>query len=262
MSIVKPCERCGKNFSSKDIKEPRRFCSRACYTQWRVDNKRMLICKRCGAEFWNMHPVDNCSPECGVAGRSHPRDDPEPSQINGARWLPLGKGRFALVDADMFEELNQHRWSVCGAKRKGRKLYVHRAVHSGVRPVWVKLHIQIVEPPPGALVDHINGDTFDNRRSNLRSATKKQNAQNMIARSPRSGFKGVHRVGRRFVAKIGKATEGNRLGVFDTDEDAARAYDAAARLRYGEFARVNFPVAGEQPAIHARDVSDPTLVRS
>lgn len=97
----------------------------------------------------------------------------------------------------------------------------------------------------GVLADHRDGNTLDNRRSNLRIATYPENAWN---RSPhphtRTGFKGVNWAGAktgRWQARIMRDGERVFLGNFDTPEEAARVYDAAARGLFGEFARVNFP---------------------
>lgn len=86
--------------------------------------------------------------------------------------------------------------------------------------------------------DHISRDRLDNRRSNLRWATKKQNGANMQPRPNSSGYRGVSRRGTR---KKFQAIITLHLGTFDTAEEAARAYDAKAREIWGEFATLNFP---------------------
>lgn len=98
------------------------------------------------------------------------------------------------------------------------------------------------------VVDHINRDTRDNRRRNLRTATRAQNARNESVRvTNQSGYKGVslHKCG-KYRADIGVDGRIIYLGLFSTKEDAARAYDDAARKYHKEFARVNYPGEGEQ----------------
>jgi hypothetical protein len=90
------------------------------------------------------------------------------------------------------------------------------------------------------MVDHINGDTLDNREVNLRVVTRSQNSANADRPPNGTGYRGVRKLpSGRFQARI-HGEKGGKLGTFDAVEDAARAYDKAARERYGECARVNF----------------------
>jgi hypothetical protein len=107
--------------------------------------------------------------------------------------------------------------------------------------------------------DHANGDTLDNRSVNLRPATTAQNVQNQ--HKPlrgRSRYKGVYpsRSGRPWSATITAFGRRRYLGVFDTQEAAARAYDQAARQEHGAFARVNFPMPGEQCCLDPLSVGE------
>ncbi len=162
----------------------------------------------------------------------------------GACWIHLPRGRFALVDEADFAVLSAFAWSTSGCGTSNSKLYAHRS--EGSR--WIKMHIEIMKPPPGFLVDHRSGDTLDNRRSNLRLATPVDNARNSVKRSKRNPYKGVDFDHGRWVAQITVDSVASRLGRFATPEEAARAYDDAARRRFGVFARLNFPREGEQAA--------------
>ena len=109
------------------------------------------------------------------------------------------------------------------------------------------LHRQIAEASgleiDGLQVDHINRDKLDNRRENLRPATGSQNKAN---KGPRQGkaFKGTDLLpSGRFRAQGGLNRKAVHIGVFDTEIEAARAYDAWAIIHHGEFAWLNFEVA-------------------
>lgn len=96
---------------------------------------------------------------------------------------------------------------------------------------------------PSGNIDHVNGDRTDNRIANLRIACKVKNAANSGPyKNNKSGYRGViqSRWG-KFTAAIQAHGVERWLGSFETAEEAARAYDAAARAAHGEFARTNFP---------------------
>lgn len=143
----------------------------------------------------------------------------------------LTKGKIAVVDDDDFDFLSQWKWHCARdyAARSvlGRKLFMHH---------------QIVGRPDGMVIDHINGNTFDNRKENLRFCDPANNTRNMrIRKDNTSGYKGVHKDGGKYRSVIYKESTQIHLGMFDSAIDAAIAYDAAARKIFGEFARTNFP---------------------
>lgn len=96
---------------------------------------------------------------------------------------------------------------------------------------------------PDTHIDHIDGDRLNNRPSNLRPATDQQNAGNVLRsfRHNTSGFRGVSRNSKtgKWHAQIKLFGKQTYLGRFDTPEEAARCYDAAARKHFGAFARLN-----------------------
>jgi len=150
--------------------------------------------------------------------------------------VPIFNGLLAKVDNQDFDLVAPHKWYVAKNKAKpyafgrinGRQVYMHRL---------------ILGAPDGMHSDHINGDTLDNRRSNLRLATAAENSQNqVIRRNNTTGFKGVtFHAGRDEARIMPRGGKYHYRGRFDTAEEAGRAYDAAAMELHGEFARINFP---------------------
>lgn len=89
-------------------------------------------------------------------------------------------------------------------------------------------------------LDHINGDRSDNRFSNLREATRKENTRNTKYRGGASGYKGVFPSGKNWRARITVDGKQINLGTFKNISDAVNSYDLAAKLYFGDFAKVNF----------------------
>lgn len=161
----------------------------------------------------------------------------------GCRWVELGHGLFALIDEADYAEVSSFEWY--GMKSGGHTYAATRTNRfNGL------LHRLLLRAQPGQLVDHISRDGLDNRRSNLRIADRAGNGGNMRKHRGMSRFKGVHFNKRKglWAARIQANSVGHSLGYHFREDDAALAYDEAARRLFGEFARVNFPKTGEQPA--------------
>jgi hypothetical protein len=153
------------------------------------------------------------------------------------REIPLTQGLVAIVDDDDYESLSAYKWH---ARILGTSRYAGRKVRTGKTFICVHMHRAILPAPIGMDVDHINGDGLDNRRCNLRIATRAQNLQNRGApKDNKSGYKGVcwHRKTRRWMAQITTAGKHRYLGVFCSPDEAHAVYCAAAKEQHGEFAR-------------------------
>jgi hypothetical protein len=147
--------------------------------------------------------------------------------------IPLNKGKVALVTASDYELLSTFRWRAL----RVRHTWYAVTVTDGKREMY--MHDFILQADSGQQVDHINGDGLDNRRCNLRPTTHALNQANKRQVWSASKYKGVTRRGNRWRAYITVAGRFLSLGTFATPEDAARAYDAAARQHFGEFACTN-----------------------
>jgi len=153
--------------------------------------------------------------------------------------VPLTQGQIALIDDADEPIVAGVRWKVLD---HGRRLYaVGRIVGSSST---FYMHRLLLDAPPGSDVDHLNGDGLDNRRENLRLATRSQNLWNSrLSAANKSGYKGVApgRQPGHWRALLVHNQRTISLGQYDTPEEAARAYDARARELHGAFARCNFP---------------------
>jgi hypothetical protein len=148
----------------------------------------------------------------------------------------ITKGYTVIVSPEDAKLLDRNKWS---SKTDKHSVYAQRSALGKT----VRLHREIMRPPVGHLVDHINGNGLDNRRSNLRLATHAQNSVNRINfRKSKRGFIGVYRAKKRWQAMINTEQGHIHLGSYTTPEEAAKVRDAAAFAKYGEFAQLNFPL--------------------
>lgn len=144
-----------------------------------------------------------------------------------------------LVDDEDFEFLNKWKW--CLFKMRNT-FYVHRIEYgkNGEKDKSILMH-RLIMGYPNCLVDHVDRNTLNNQRSNLRQCTYSQNTSNTekINKACTSKYKGVHMKKGKWVAKLKKNQKGVHIGTFTNEVDAAIAYNKAAIIYHGEFARLN-----------------------
>jgi hypothetical protein len=152
--------------------------------------------------------------------------------------------RYAKVDPADYKRLRKHEWYT---KRGFKSFYAH-TLQRDIKTGKIKheyMHQMLLEAPEGMIIDHINHEGMDNRKSNLRAATYSQNRCNSKKWSGvySSKYKGVswHKGSRKWTAQIGFQKKRVHLGYFGSEVEAAKAYDRAAKKHHGEFACLNFP---------------------
>lgn len=162
--------------------------------------------------------------------------------------IKLSQGSTVLVDNVDFEYLNQFKWYLS----KGKNTYYairSRSVKEGL-PKTISMHRELMNPYKGFEVDHIDMNGLNNQKNNLRICSRSQNQANRKKARGNSKFIGVCKIkgetykGKTYrdtiIATINKNKKQIYLGSFRTEEEAAIAYDNAAKLHHGEFANLNF----------------------
>jgi hypothetical protein len=167
--------------------------------------------------------------------------------MNSIVFLPLSQSKVAVIDFDDMERVGRVKW--CAQRVLSGKFYAVRSVqepNGAERREY--LSRAVVEAPKGMDVDHKDGDTLNNQKSNLRVCSRRENSRNRRKQKPAasSKFKGVFRGGNCYKAQIKIGLTQTHLGYFKFDHEAAEAYDTAARKHFGEFACCNFPLTKPQ----------------
>ncbi len=160
--------------------------------------------------------------------------------ITMAKEIQLTQGKVTIVDDSDYDYLNQFKWY---ADKQGDKYYaVRKSLRVNGKYKNQKMHRMIIGEKLDVHTDHINNDTLDNRRCNLRTCTHQQNMWNKPkTKSNTSGYKGVFYLQKRkmYRATITINYKTIYLGTFYLIKQAAMAYNLAAKKYYGEFANLN-----------------------
>lgn len=156
------------------------------------------------------------------------------------KLIPLTKGKFAQVDDEDFEKVNQFKWCVQKIKNLW---YASRNISIEGKQKKVLMHRDVMNISDSSLfIDHIDHDGLNNQKINLRQCSQRENLYNKKGNKDTvSQYKGVTFFNKKWVARINKDGKRYFLGGHLTEIEAAKAYDVKAKELYGTFAHLNFP---------------------
>jgi hypothetical protein len=159
------------------------------------------------------------------------------------KFIDIKGGFQAIVDDEDYYKLSKYRWHL-KSKSKNSKY----AEQTSKKDLESSMHRIVLKAKKGQFIDHINGNTLDNRKENLRFCDLSQNSMNRrISPKNKSGFKGVvvrkviykDRIYKYYIAQIGLRGKKIYLGQFKNIIDAAKKYNDTAKKYFGDFARLN-----------------------
>lgn len=154
------------------------------------------------------------------------------------KYIPLTQGRQAIVDDEDYEVVRKYKWSLKTSSDKKRH-YVTTRINNKT----AYLHRLIMNPPKHLEIDHRNHNCLDNRKCNLRICTHSQNMQNSMKKTNcKSKYKGIYweKKKSKWRPTINDGNHNIYLGYYESEIEAAKAYDKKAIELFGEFAFVNF----------------------
>ncbi len=165
-----------------------------------------------------------------------------------SKRIPLTQDKFAIIDDEDYEKLNEYKWYTFKNKNT---YYAVRNIGSGEanKKSTIYMHREILKAKKGETIDHINHDGLDNRQDNLRFCSVLENNRNTRKRKTFRGkktsskYKGItwYKKYNKWLAQIMLNKKQLHLGYYTEEIDAAKAYDESAIKHFGEFAKLNFP---------------------
>jgi hypothetical protein len=159
------------------------------------------------------------------------------------RRIKLTRGKYAIVDVEDFERLNKYKWHCSPYGYAKRSVY--RSDDRGKSQVDIYMHSVVCPAPTGMVTDHVNRNKLDNRKANLRPATRTQNNwnRNLKTENGKTRYHGIS--WKKDVKKwrVRLTINGRRqtFGYYADEVEAAKAYDRVAKKHRGQFAALNFP---------------------
>lgn len=156
--------------------------------------------------------------------------------------IKLTQNKETMVDLDVYEWASKSKWYAASWKNGFYAVKGGKQI-KGKREPNIALHRLIIDVKKDEMIDHINGDTLDNRRENLRVCNNTQNQRNQkLSNRNTTGYKGVswHKKEKKWISRIRVNNKLIHLGYFKDLIEAAKAYDKAALIYFGEFASINF----------------------
>lgn len=143
---------------------------------------------------------------------------------------------YALVDDEDYEKLNKYRWNIGSG-------YLYSSKRVGKRTIKTTLHKIILSAPDGMDIDHIDGNKWNNQKSNLRFATRAENSRNQGTKNVNKKYKGVYfdKNKSHWYVQIKYNYKIYCLGIYKSEDEAALAYDYGAMILFQQFAKRNLP---------------------
>lgn len=157
-------------------------------------------------------------------------------RVPGFTLIGLTRGLIAVADEDAFDLAAGMKWYAISC---GSKFYACHTKRRKDLSETILLHRLLTGAPNGMVVDHINGDTMDNRSANLRVCTAQENLWNQsVRRDSASGVRGIRQDKKsgRWKVSVMRDRRDHWVGSFETLDAAKAAHEAASLRLYGQFA--------------------------